>query len=123
MTTTPSVPVSLVRALTLRCPRCGARGVLEHWLRLKTACPTCALALRDETEQGDWFGPAVVNTIAAELAVAAAMAAWVIWTFPLVPWNAVQVVAITVAILAPFVTMPFSLCLWVAVELMSGREG
>src|SRR5690606_4809067 len=39
------------RALKLRCPQCGGRGLLKTWLRLREHCPTCGLKLdRGETD-------------------------------------------------------------------------
>ena len=43
------------RALTLRCPNCGARGIVASWFKLGPACPRCRL--RPERGESDYFLP------------------------------------------------------------------
>src|SRR3712207_6921761 len=70
MATTPrAVPpfaIMALRALTLRCPRCGGRGILRNWFNLKHHCPSCDLVF-NRGESGDyWLGGYNVNFIVAE---------------------------------------------------------
>jgi len=39
----PSRSRMVLRAFTLRCPRCGGRGIWRTWFKMKHACPTCGL--------------------------------------------------------------------------------
>lgn len=110
------------RAVTLRCPRCGARGVLETWFRLRPACSVCALPFGHPEEEDYWFGPSLFNIIAAELFTAAAIAVMVVATFPRVPWTVVETTGIVLAIATPFAFYPFARLLWVGLDYMLGER-
>ena len=111
------VSVAFLRALLLRCPRCGGRGILKSWLRMRPACPTCALALeRGETEDY-WYGGFMFNVIASELLSMGVVVAMIVATFPGVPWTALEILAPVLAVVSPFVAFPFTRCLWLAWDL------
>lgn len=110
------------RALLLRCPRCGARGVLEGWFKLKTYCPACALGLRRAPEDDEWFGGYFVNLIASESLMLFVVIGYVLSTWPAVPWQRVEALSVVTVIASPIVTYPFAKMLWIAVELVfAGR--
>lgn len=111
------VSVSFFRALLLRCPRCGGRGILKSWFRMRSACPTCALALERGEDEDYWFGGFMFNVIAAELLTMGTVAVLIVVTFPDVPWTALEVLAILLAVAAPFLAFPFTRCLWLAWDL------
>lgn len=119
-----SVPLaeSLARALLLRCPRCGARGILDGWFKLKDACPVCALGLRRAPEDDEWFGGYFVNLIASELLMIFVVVGYVILHWPDVPWTNVERLGVVMVIVSPIVSYPFSKTLWVAVELRFGAR-
>ncbi len=114
-------PVSLLRitarALALRCPRCGARGIFRNWFRLQSECPTCRLVLERGEGEDHWFGAVAVNLIAAELLGVGALIVWIIAAWPNVPWAAVQVSGPVLMIALPIVFYPFSRALWLAWDL------
>ena len=57
------------RAMLLRCPRCGGRGVVHPWARVTDVCPTCDYWF--EREEGYWLGAVLLNTSAAVILFAA----------------------------------------------------
>jgi uncharacterized protein (DUF983 family) len=109
----------VLRALTLRCPRCGGGGILQNWFNLKHHCPTCELVF-NRGESGDyWLGGYTINFLVAEFSAAILAVIYVLVTLPDVPWGRVGLVAIVAAILLPFVFFPFSRTLWLALDLMA----
>jgi uncharacterized protein (DUF983 family) len=105
------------RALVLRCPRCGGRGVFRSWFRLEPECPTCGLALERGESEDHWFGAVAVNLVAAELLGVGAILVWIIATWPDVPWTAVQYTGPLIMIALPVLFYPFSRALWLAWDL------
>ena len=63
-----------LRALRLRCPKCGSGGILRHWFALVPACPRCGLAF-DRGESGYQVGSYLVAMIAIELLFVGLLAA------------------------------------------------
>ncbi len=47
----------------LRCPHCGGRHVLRHWLAMKETCPSCGVALA----AGNRAGAYILNLFASEI--------------------------------------------------------
>ena len=119
----PTLLTAAGRALTLRCPRCGARGILAGWFALKDACPVCALGLRRVPDSDEWFGGYFVNLIASELLMVFVVVGYVLATIPDVRWENVEVLGVVMVIVSPIVSYPFAKILWVAVELeFAGRS-
>ncbi len=107
----------ILRAMTLRCPHCGSRGVLESWFRLKERCPRCKLHLhRDE---GDYFlGAYVIMLITVELLFAFGFLVVLLVTWPDPPWAAIQWVGFFLLAASVLVAYPFAKTLWLAIDLM-----
>lgn len=105
------------RALLLRCPRCGASGILAGWFKLRDACPVCALPLRRAPEADEWFGGYFINLIASELLMVFVVVGYVLATIPDVKWTNVEVLGVVMVIISPIVSYPFAKVMWVAVEL------
>lgn len=101
------------RALLLRCPRCGSGRILRSWFSLKHECPTCGFDL-DRGEPDYWIGGYAVNFVAAELLVAGILIAFVLASWPDVPWTLVQYGGVGLAVLVPILFFPFSRVLWLA---------
>jgi uncharacterized protein (DUF983 family) len=117
-----SVPSSTVatkfrRALLLRCPRCGGRGIMRGWLHMRDACPTCGLMLERGESSDFWIGAYVFNLAAGEVVAFGIPILWVILTWPNPPWTAIEIVAVILAIGLPFLFFPFSRTLWLAWDL------
>ena len=121
----PRVPplTAVARAVRLRCPRCGAGDVLAGWFTLRPACGTCGLGLRSAPEADEWFGGYVVNFIAAELLTVLLSVGYVAWSWPSVPWERVEIVAVVLAVVVPVTTYPFAKMTWIALEVAFGERG
>jgi uncharacterized protein (DUF983 family) len=109
--------VAVARALRLRCPHCGARWPMRHWIEPAPACRGCGLHL-DRGESDYWLGAYFLNLVAAELFCAAAMLALLAVTWPDPPWRALLWGGIPVLVVVPFLTFPATRLLWLAVDLM-----
>ncbi|MGH7653976.1 MAG: DUF983 domain-containing protein [Gemmatimonadaceae bacterium] len=112
-----SLATVVARALVLRCPRCGARGILAGWFKLRDACPVCALPLRRAPEADEWFGGYFINLIVSELLMVCVVVGYVLATIPDVKWTNVEVLGVVMVIVSPIVSYPFAKVMWVAVEL------
>ena len=112
----PGLVTVFGRALALRCPRCGARGILAGWFKLKDACPVCGLSLRRAPDADEWFGGYFVNLIASELLMVFVVVAYVLWSIPDVQWTNVELLGVVMVVVSPIVSYPFAKVLWVAVE-------
>ena len=108
---------AFLRALALRCPRCGSGGIFRHWFALAPACPRCGLAL-DRGEGDHWVGAFAFNLIFAELLGIGTAVAWIASTWPAVPWDAVQIGVPALMIAFPLALFPFSRTLWLAWDLV-----
>ena len=106
---------ALGRALTLRCPRCGARGIFLSWLHPRAACPTCGQPL-ERAEEGYYLGSLLVNLVIAELLPLATVVGVLVATLPHPPWNLLLYGGAALAIASPFAFYPFSKLLWLALD-------
>ena len=105
------------RALTLRCPHCGSRGVLASWFRLKERCPRCKLHLH--REEGDYFlGAYVIMLMSMEILFAFGFLIVLLVTWPNPPWEAIQWVGFVVLVGSVLLAYPFAKTLWLAIDLM-----
>jgi uncharacterized protein (DUF983 family) len=103
------------RALRLRCPRCGAGGILATWLKLKPRCPSCDLALDRGESEDYWLGAFAINWVVGEgialvVALLVLLATWPRSTLAL--WT-----GIALAVIVPVALFPFSRTVWLAVDL------
>jgi uncharacterized protein (DUF983 family) len=110
------------RALLLKCPRCGAGGVLNGWFKLRDRCTVCGLGLRRAPDSDEWFGGYFINLIISQLLMLVVVIGYVIWTWPAVPWNTVEVLTIAMIFVSSILSYPFSKLVWVAVELVSTKR-
>jgi len=103
------------RAILLRCPRCGAKGILLTWFRMRERCARCNLAL-DRGEAHDyWLGGYAINMVVAEGSAAVVALACLFLRWP--DTTLALRVGLTLAIGMPLVFYPFSRTLWLAVDL------
>jgi len=115
---TARVAIAMIsRALSLRCPHCGSRGVLASWFRLKERCPRCRLHLH--REEGDYFlGAYMIMLIVMELVFAFGFLIVLLVTWPTPPWDAIQWVGGALLFAAVLLAYPFAKTLWLAIDLM-----
>ena len=107
----------ITRALTLRCPECGGRGLFKTWLLMQARCPRCNFKL-DRGHPDHFVGAYLVNLILAELLFAAILGVWLVVVWPDVPWDAIQLVAVLAMIASPLLTYPFTRTVWLAADLI-----
>ena len=112
----PRLHTWLIRSLRLRCPRCGARGILASWFELAEECPRCGLDT-DRGEEGHFLGAMLLSLVAVELVVAALGALTIVVAWPAVPWNAITIGGVILAVGMPVGLYPFSRLLWLGVDL------
>ncbi|HKT06773.1 MAG TPA: DUF983 domain-containing protein [Gemmatimonadaceae bacterium] len=106
------------RALVLRCPRCGGRGIRRSWFKFQHACPTCDLVLERGESEDYWLGAYMFNLVAAEFVSVGIAVVIIVAMWPVVPWNFVWALAVVLAIAMPILFFPFSRDLWLAFDLM-----
>ena len=109
--------VSLLRrALTRRCPYCGAGHIFHGWFALRERCPMCNSKF--EREDGYFLGAYAINLIVAEF-VGLGIALFLIFGTRLrhvdLIWQ--EVVAVLLAVGLPIVFYPYSRTLWMALDL------
>ena len=105
------------RALTLRCPHCGSRGILASWFRLEERCPRCKLHLH--REEGDYFlGAYVIMLMGMEIVFAFGLLVVLVVTWPNPPWDAIQWVGAAVLLASVLIAYPFAKTLWLAIDLL-----
>jgi uncharacterized protein (DUF983 family) len=102
-----------VRALRLRCPNCGAGGVLRHWLGVRDDCPACGISL----VRGNRVGAYILNLGVAEALTALLIIGVVVRSWPEPPWDLLGWLAPLLAITSPLLFYPWSRLFFVAIDL------
>ncbi len=114
----PRLKTLLVRAVTRRCPQCGAPGIFRNYLSLKDQCPRCGYTF--EREEGYFLGAYAVNLLAAEFITIALLVYFLINTD--YSWVTLELIFIPMAVLLPIVFFPYSRMLWMTIDLMVDRN-
>jgi uncharacterized protein (DUF983 family) len=106
----------LLRALFLRCPHCGGKGIFGTVFTLKDHCPTCGL--RMQRGEADYFvGAYLFNLCMVELILYVGVFAFIIFTWPDPPWTLIMWVTAVLMIAGCFLCYPFAKTTWLAVDL------
>jgi uncharacterized protein (DUF983 family) len=104
------------RALMLRCPNCGSRGLLKNWFKMNDRCPACGL--RVERDGHDYMaGSVMFNLVLAELIFAVALVGYLLIAWPNVKWDTLEIAAPLGMAAAPFILFPFSKLVWLAADV------
>ncbi len=110
------------RALSRRCPYCGAAGIFSGWFTLRQRCPSCNIGF--DREEGYFLGAYALNLIVAET-VALGIALSLIFGTSLreasLLWH--ETIAVGLAVAMPLLFFPFSRTLWIALDLMLDPPG
>ena len=102
--------------MRLRCPACGARGIVAHWLRLADRCPACGLR-PDRGEPDHFLGGYVVNLGIAEAVAATVWIVLLVVTWPNPSWALMEWSAAALVIGMPIAWYPFTRLLFLALDL------
>lgn len=102
------------RAMRLRCPYCGAKGITAKWGELRDRCPTCSAVF--EREEGYWVGAMIVNLGATMLLFLGLFLGGLAAFWPDVPWTALMFVSAGAMALFPVWFYPRSKTLWMWVD-------
>jgi uncharacterized protein (DUF983 family) len=113
----PSPWRMLGRALLLRCPNCGGRGIFTGFFDLKERCPTCGILL-ERGESDAFIGAYTVNLIAVEILLASGFLVAMVLTWPNPPWDALQYGGLVLSLLGAVFCYPFAKTTWLAVDLV-----
>jgi uncharacterized protein (DUF983 family) len=106
--------VSFARAVTMRCPNCGAAGLRSGWISTVACCPACRLRL-DRGEADYFLGAYTINLLGA-LALAVGLAVLAV-ARPTWPRALIYGAGIAAIMLFAFWFYPFSRLLWLAFDL------
>lgn len=107
--------VHLCRAVLLRCPACGQRGMFGARFRVRDDCRACGHVF--VREDGYFLGAMIVNIAAAEAVFLALFVGGMLVTWPAVPWTTLLVVSVGAMVVTPLVFLPWSRSIWVALDL------
>lgn len=110
---------ALLRGAVLRCGRCGARGVMQGFFRMKERCPRCGY--RFKREEGFFTGVFLINFAATLVLMWLVIMGYVVWraatdaTSSLWP---VLVVMLAIAVVVPIAFYPVATTFWAALDLV-----
>jgi uncharacterized protein (DUF983 family) len=105
------------RAIRLRCPNCGGRGIFASWLTLRERCPTCGIPL-NRAEDDYFIGAYLFNLIAVELIVAVTITVFGWLTYPRTPWTLLEITTVVLLVGGAFFCYPFAKTTWIAFDIM-----
>ena len=112
-TPTKRLIVGVGRAMRKRCPYCGGGDVFNSWFEIKKQCPTCGVTYA--YEDGYFLGSYPVNLVLTELIAAGIVIGLIVWSDLSV--LEMQVAGVFFAVGLPLLGYPFSLLLWVALDV------
>jgi uncharacterized protein (DUF983 family) len=102
----------VVRAVRLRCPRCGTGPLFEGWLKMHERCPNCLLNF--EREHGFFVGAIYINYALTVLVALASFYALELFTPVPFAWR--LACAVVCAALFPLVFYRYSKSFWLSLD-------
>lgn len=103
------------RALALRCPRCGGRGVFDGWFSMVDRCQTCGH--KYERMDGYWVGSMILSFAVTAAAFLIVFLAGVVLYWPDPPYTPLLIVSLVISGATPVLAFPWSRTLFAALEL------
>jgi uncharacterized protein (DUF983 family) len=113
----PTWPQLMGRALTKKCPRCGAGHIYDSWFRMKERCPTCGILF--EREPGFFVGAYLVNFAVVIVLLFVACMGFVAWKAAN-PDAGVAVpltICLVISLVVPVFFYPYSRTIWAALHI------
>jgi uncharacterized protein (DUF983 family) len=109
--------VMLRRGFMKHCPRCGAGHLYRGWFRMEERCPRCGMAF--EREEGFFVGAYLINFAIVEIALFVVLMALIVVLSqdPDASLRVPIVLGVTLAVVLPLVTYPWSRTIWSAIVL------
>lgn len=111
---TASASTRVWRALTRKCPRCGAPA-FKTYFGLAETCPSCGF--RFEREHGYWVGAMIINTTFVFGTFLLSFVGGILITWPDVPWTQLLIILLLINGILPVLFYPLSKTLWSAFEM------
>lgn len=105
--------VAAGRGALRRCPYCGGKGIFSNWFVLKDTCPRCRTTFA--REDGYFLGSYPVNLVLTSLLAIALM--FVLFGATDTTVLEKQIAAVVVTIALPLLLYPYSLSIWMALDL------
>jgi uncharacterized protein (DUF983 family) len=103
----------LMRALRLRCPRCGKGRLFSRGFKMYERCSVCGWKF--EREEGYWTGAMGINLVVTELLVTAGVVVPSALQAPLLPLLSI---GLSAAILLPILFYRHAKSFWMAVDFL-----
>jgi len=104
---------TLGRGLLRRCPYCGGPKIFKNWFSLKDRCPSCNTLFAHE---GGYFLGAYPLNLVLTSVIAVLVAIWLIAGTDLSVLE-MQIIAVALVIGLPLFFYPYTLSLWMAIDL------
>ena len=105
---------TLARGLLRRCPYCGGGNIFRGWFSLKERCPHCNTLFAPE--DGYFLGAYPINLVLTSL-IAIGIVLWLIAATDLSVLQ-MQIIAVLIVVGLPFFLYPYSLSLWMTIDLV-----
>ncbi|MGQ0704251.1 MAG: DUF983 domain-containing protein [Gemmatimonadales bacterium] len=86
------------------------------WVTVAPSCPSCGLHL-DRDEPGYWIGSYTINLFITVGVFAVALQVGLLLTWPSVPWTALTLICVALALLVPVLVFPHTKLLYLAIDL------
>jgi uncharacterized protein (DUF983 family) len=103
----------LGRSATRSCPYCGGGGIFNGWFNLKERCPNCNVLY--EPEDGYLLGAYVINIGLVAVIAIASVISLMVWSD--LTTLQIQMIGAGLAIGLPIFFYPYTLLLWITLDL------
>lgn len=116
MAARPGLGTMVGRAMLLRCPLCGGRGVFRSWFAMRERCPRCGLKFGQR--EGAFLGSMSLNYGVAGIAFFVYLGLVLAFTLPDPPVVLLTAGSVAIVLVTILLFFPWSKTLWAAIEVM-----